>query len=85
MLVLEVTLSVGQYEMFKATLKGRNRMENVAVRETKTAKESAAHVEEEYSSHSWLEDYLERLEAKEAREEYYTSYEYCALMATLLA
>jgi len=59
-------------------------MENIAVGNTEAACKNARH-EEEQSPHSWLEDYLDRLEGKEAREEYYDSYEYCALMASLLA
>jgi len=59
-------------------------MENTAAGNTEAACKTAP-AEEEQSPHSWLEDYLDRLEGKEAREEYCDSYEYCALMASLLA
>ena len=41
--------------------------------------------EEEYGSHSWLEDYIERLEGKAERREILDSYEYHSLIATLFA
>ena len=41
--------------------------------------------DEEYDSHSWLEDYIERLEGKAARQEFLDSYEYHSLIATLFA
>ena len=59
-------------------------MENVVVRDTETASKNAQ-LEEECRPYSWLKDYLERLEGQEAREEYYSLYEHCALMGSLLA
>jgi hypothetical protein len=41
--------------------------------------------EEERDPYLGLEDYIERLEEKAAREEFLDSYEYHSLMASLLA
>lgn len=46
---------------------------------------SSARDEENYFSHSWVEGYLERLGGENARKEFLDSYEYHAMMATLLA
>jgi hypothetical protein len=47
------------------------------------------HTEGEYQSFSWLEDYLEQLEGKEAlrdfQERYYDTPEYYELLASLMA
>jgi hypothetical protein len=47
------------------------------------------HIEGEYQSFSWLEDYLEQLEGKEAltdfQERYYDTPEYYELLASLMA
>lgn len=42
-------------------------------------------LEEEHQPYLWLEDYIERLEEKAAREEFLDSYEYHSLVASLLA
>ncbi len=48
-----------------------------------------AHAEEECRYYSWLQDYLERLEGKEAyrefQERHYGSHKYYALIASLAA
>jgi hypothetical protein len=41
--------------------------------------------EEARNPHSWLENHLERIEGQLAREESMDSYEYHAVLATLLA
>lgn len=41
--------------------------------------------DEERHHYLWLEDYIERLEEKAAREEFLDSYEYHSLIASLLA
>ena len=41
--------------------------------------------EEARNTHSWLENHLERIEEQLAREECVNSYEYHAVLATLLA
>jgi hypothetical protein len=46
---------------------------------------SSARDEENYSSHAWLEGYIERLEGEKARKVFLDSYEYHEIMATLLA
>ena len=46
---------------------------------------SSARDEEARGPYSWLENYVERIEAQIAREECLDSYEYHAVMASLLA
>ena len=50
-----------------------------------TAVPSSARDEENHSSHTWLEGYIEGLEGEKARKEFLDSYEYHEIMATLLA
>jgi hypothetical protein len=83
MLALRVIFSPVAGEDFK-TATARMGMENIAVGNTEAACKNTR-PKEEHSPYSWLEDYLDRLEEKEAREECSDSYEYCALMASLLA
>ena len=45
----------------------------------------SARGEENHSSHTWLEGYIDRLEGERARKEFLDSYEYHEIMATLLA
>lgn len=56
---------------------------------TNTAACDSTRAEEGCRRYSWLEDYLERLEGKEAyrefQERYYDTPEYCALVASLAA
>jgi hypothetical protein len=56
---------------------------------TTAACEKKTHAEEERHYYSWLEDYLERLEGKEAFRAFQDSYgsmpEYYALVASLAA
>jgi hypothetical protein len=56
---------------------------------TSTAACAKVHAKEKHHYYSWLEDYLERLEGKEAYREfqdcYYGTPEYYALVASLAA
>ena len=56
---------------------------------TNVAARDKIHAEERCGCYSWLEDYLERLEGKEAyrefQERYYDTPEYYALVASLAA
>lgn len=58
--------------------------ETLAVEEV-TKVPSSVRGEENYSSHAWLEGYIERLEGERARKAFLDSYEYHEIMATLLA
>ncbi len=63
-------------------------MTNIAAKSRMVAS-NKAHAEEECRYYSWLEDYLERLEGKEAyrefQERHYGSHKYYALIASLAA
>ncbi len=69
----------------KARAKEEEQVAETLAVEGVTAVPSSARDEENHSSHTWLEGYIERLEGERARKEFLDSYEYHEIMATLLA
>ena len=60
-------------------------MANLVAEGVATASDSNTRFDEERHPYLWLENYIERLDQKAAREEFLGSYEYHSLMASLLA
>ncbi len=68
----------------KARAKEEEQVAETLAVEGVTAGPSSARDKENHSSHTWLENYIERLEGERARNEFLDSYEYHEIMATLL-
>jgi hypothetical protein len=60
-------------------------MRSIASAGVAVVDDGSARGEEEHRLYLWIEDYLEQLEGKAARKESLDSYEYHALIASLLA
>jgi hypothetical protein len=60
-------------------------MRSIAPADVSVVDDGSARGEEEHRLYLWVEDYLERLEGKATCKESLGSYEYHALIASLLA